>query len=135
MPRPQVDGAGQAKLQTLDDALALAQTLHGHVEKLAVAIRNSQPTGGFAQQLKRSGTPLVGLLRSQFQPLSDLAADLVLVAGRAGGTETVRLRMLRERVAQLKTALELATQQVLTKHALADEGDASRAPGSDGDRA
>lgn len=121
MPRPQVDGAGQAKLQTLDDAMAIAQTVHGHVEKFAVAVRNSQPTAAFGQAIKRSGSPLVGLLRSQFQPLSDLAADLVLQAGRAGGTEQQRLRLLRERVAQIKTGIELATQQVLNKHALPEE--------------
>lgn len=121
MPRPKVDGAGVAKLQTLDDALAIAQTLHGHVERLAIAIRNSQPTGTAGQQIKRAGTPLVGLLRAQFQPISDIAADLVLIAGRAGGTDQQRLRALRERVGQLKTAIELATQQVLTKHALAEE--------------
>jgi hypothetical protein len=121
MPRPKVDGAGSAKLQTLDDALAIAQTVHGHVERLAIAIRNSQPTGTAGQQIKRAAVPLVGLLRAQFQPMSDIAADLVLIAGRAGGTDQQRLRTLRERVAQLKTAIELGMQQVLTKHALPEE--------------
>lgn len=124
MPRPKVDGAGQAKLDTLDDALAIAQTVHGHVEKLAVAIRNTQPTAAFGQQIRRAASPLVGLLRSQFQPISDQAADLVLIAGRAGGTEQQKLRMLRERVAQIKTAIELATQQVVAKHGIAEEPDA-----------
>jgi hypothetical protein len=120
MTKRLVDGAGQAKLDTLAEAMALAQTVHGHVERLAVAIRNEQPTAGFGQQLRRATTPLVGLLRAQFQPLSDLAADFVLQAGRPGGSERNRLRALRERVAQLKTGIELAQQQVLTKHALPD---------------
>ncbi len=132
MSKRLVDGAGQAKLDTLAEALGVAQTVHGHVERLAVAVRNNQPTGSFGQQLRRAATPLVGLLRAQFQPLSDLAADFVLQAGRPGGSEQARLRALRERVAQLKTGIELAQQQVLTKHALPEAPDA-RPSGAQGD--
>jgi hypothetical protein len=121
MARPTVDGPGQAKLQTLDDAMAIAQSLHGIVERMAIAVRGQQPTAGFAQQIKRTGTPLVGMLRSQFMLIADLSADLMLVATRGGGGDQAKLRALRERVAHLKTALELAQTQVLTKHALEDK--------------
>ena len=127
MTKRLVDGAGQAKLDTLADAMGIAQTVHGHVERLAVAIRNDQPTLAFGQQLRRAATPLVGLLRAQFQPLSDLAADFILQAGRPGGNERNRLRALRERVAQLKTGIELAQQQVLTKHAIPEDDEAGPA--------
>jgi hypothetical protein len=121
MAKPLVDGAGQAKLQTLDDAMMIVQSLHGIVERMAIAVRGQQPTSPYLQQIKRIGTPLVGKLRSQFQLISDLAADLMLVTTRGGGGEAARLRTLRERIAQLKTNLELATGQVLEKHAVQEK--------------
>lgn len=116
MAKPTVDGPGQAKLQTLESALALSQTLHGLVEKYAIAVRQAQPTNGFPQQIKRAATPLVGLLRSQFQLLADVSSDLILVATRGGGADQVKVRMLRERVAQLKSGIELAVTATLAKH-------------------
>lgn len=121
MAKPTVDGPGQAKLQQLDTATTIVQSVHGMVEKYAIAARSMQPTTGFPQQIKRAATPLVGLLRSQFQLLADLASDLILVATRGGGADQAKVRMLRERVAQLKSGIELAVTSTLAKHkAVAD---------------
>ena len=127
MAKPTIDGPGQAKLQILESATIIVQTLHGLVEKYAIAVRTAQPTAGFPQQIKRAGTPLVSKLRSQFQLLADLTSDLILVATRGGGAEAAKLRMLRERVGQLKSGIELATTSTLSKHSV-DPGHAS--PGS-----
>ena len=127
MAKPTIDGPGQAKLQILESATTIAQSLHGLVEKYAIAVRTGQPTAGFPQQIKRACTPLVSKLRSQFQLLADLTSDLILVATRGGGAEAAKLRMLRERVGQLKSGIELATTSTLAKHGV----DASHAsPGS-----
>jgi hypothetical protein len=120
MAKPTVDGPGQAKLQQLETASGIAQTLHGIVETYAIAIRAGGATSAFPQQIKRAATPLVGLLRSQFQLLADLASDLILVATRGGGADQAKLRMLRERVGQLKSGIELAVTSTLAKHAVTD---------------
>ena len=116
MAKPSIDGPGQAKLQQLETATSIAQSVHGLVERYAIAVRSMQPTTGFPQQIKRTATPLVGLLRSQFQLLADLASDLILIATRGGGADQAKVRMLRERVAQLKSGIELAVTSTLAKH-------------------
>ncbi len=133
MAKPTVDGPGQAKLQQLETATSIAQTVHGIVEQYALAIKNGQPTNNFGQQIKRAATPLVGLLRSQFQLLADLASDLILVATRGGGADPAKLRMLRERVGQIKSGIDLAVTATLTKHAVAESTDTKGAAAAGGD--
>lgn len=120
MAKPTVDGPGQAKLQQLETATSIAQTVHGIVEQYALAIKNAQPTSSYPQQIKRAATPLVGLLRSQFQLLADLASDLILITTRGGGADQAKIRMLRERVGQLKSGIELSVTSTLSKHAVDD---------------
>lgn len=121
MAKPTIDGPGQAKLQQLETATSIAQTVHGLVEKYAIAVRTGQPTSAYGQQIKRAATPLVGLLRSQFQLLADLASDLILVATRGGAADVIKLRMLRERVGQLKSGIELSVTSTSAKHAVLSE--------------
>lgn len=120
MAKPTIDGPGQAKLEQLARATSVAQTLHGMIETYAIAVRANNPTTAFPQQLKRTATPLVGLLRSQFQLLADLSSDLILIATRGGSADQAKLRMLRERIGQLKSGIELAVTSTLAKHAVAD---------------
>ncbi len=103
----------------------MVQTVHGLVERYAIAIRTAQPTTAYGQMIKRSATPLVGLLRSQFQLLADQSSDLILVATRGGGADAAKLRMLRERVAMLRSGIELATTATLTKHTSASHAGAA----------
>lgn len=133
MAKPSIDGPGQAKLQQLETAASIAQTLHGMIETYAIAVRAGNPTSSFPQQLKRAATPLVGLLRSQFQLLADLSSDLILIATRGGGADQAKLRMLRERIGQLKSGIELAVTSTLNKHAVSDgpEKPASTAAGGE----
>lgn len=132
MAKSTVDGPGQAKLQQLETATSIAQSVHGLVERYAVAVRTGQPATAYGQQIKRTATPLVGLLRSQFQLLADSASDIILVATRGGGADVAKIRMLRERVAQLKIGIDLAVTSTVTKHAVADKADKNVQPDTSG---
>lgn len=125
MAKPTIDGPGQAKLEQLETATSIVQTVHGLVEKYAIAVRTAQPTSAYGQQIKRAATPLIGLLRSQFQLLADLASDLILVATRGGAADVAKLRMLRERVGQLKSGIELAVTSTTAKHAVSAQSASS----------
>ncbi|MCC6772255.1 MAG: hypothetical protein IT360_13765 [Gemmatimonadaceae bacterium] len=113
----QLDGAGQSKLATLDDAQAQLQRLHGIVEHYAMAVRNQQATAGFRQQLLRAGTPLVGLLKPQFGVIADVVSAFLLVASRGGGDQA-KVRALREAVASIRAQVDISATKVKEKHTL-----------------
>ena len=115
---PKLDGAGAAKMETLDSALKQLQHVHALVERMAVAARSAQGTGPLVAQLKRAATPLVGLLRGQFGLIADQVAAMLLAATR-GGSDQMRVRGLREGVAQVRTAIEIAIAKVREKHTIA----------------
>jgi hypothetical protein len=120
---PQLDGAGLAKMETLDEATAAMQRVHSIVERMAVAIRASQNTSQFGSQLRRTATPLVGKLKGQFGLIADQVSAMLLVASRSASADQVKLRSLREFVAQIKTQLEIAIAKTKEKHAIVEEDD------------
>jgi hypothetical protein len=71
-------------------------------------------------QVKRALTPLVGLLKPQFGLISDQVAAMNLVAGR-GGSETAKIRMLREGVGSIRQQLEIAIVRIKENHAVEEE--------------
>jgi hypothetical protein len=113
----QLDGAGQTKLATLDEALLQLQRLHAIVERYAMAVKSQGETGGFRQQLMRAATPLGGLLKPQFGVIADVVTAFALAASR-GGSEQMKVRALREGVAQIRAQLEIAANKVKEKHAI-----------------
>lgn len=117
----QLDGAGQIKLQTLDDALGQLQRLHGIVERYAMAVKTQTDTGGFRQQLMRAGTPMVGLLKPQFGVIADVVTSFLLIASR-GGSDQMKVRSLREAVGQVRAQLEIAITKTKEKHAIVEPG-------------
>ena len=117
---PKLDGAGVQKMKTLDEAIIQTQRLHGIVEQYALALKRKQPTQLFGMQIKRALSPLVGLLKPQFGLISDQVTAMNLVVGR-GGSETAKLRSLREGVGALKQALEIAVVRVKDNHMVVDE--------------
>jgi hypothetical protein len=117
---PKLDGAGHAKMETLDEAAAQLQRLHGIVERMAVAVRTQQDTAQFGAQIRRAGSPLVGLLKGQFGMISDQVTAMLLIATRGGGDQH-KLRALRESVAQLRTQLEIAATRTKEKHTIAED--------------
>ena len=57
------DGAGLAKMKTLDEAMILLQRIHGLVEMYAVAVKNRQPSG--AAHHERSAHASVAIRESE----------------------------------------------------------------------
>lgn len=117
MAATKLDSAGMMKVKTLEEAAVTLQKLHALVERMAIDVKAQRSTGVIPQQIKRLATPLQGQLKGQFSLLADQVAQVILVAGR-GGSEQVRLRSLRELVAQLRTAVELAETKVRDQHAV-----------------
>jgi hypothetical protein len=117
---PTLDGAGMAKLETLESASAQLQRLHGIVENMAMAIRAQQSTTQIGAQMRRAGSPMVGLLKGQFGMIADQVAALLLVSTR-GGAEQVRLRSMREGIAQVRAALEIAIAKTKEKHTIKED--------------
>src|SRR4051812_16741766 len=112
-----LDGAGTQKMKTIDEALIQTQRLHGIVEQYGLAIKQNKPGSLYVQQVKRALPPLVGLLKPQFGLIADQVASMNLVASR-GGTDTARLRTLREGVGSLRQQLEIAIVRIKDNHAV-----------------
>jgi hypothetical protein len=111
LARPKLTGSGVQRLQTLEEANAKLQTLHGIVEKMAMAVRSQQPIQPWVQSLKRSAVPLAGLLKGHYGMLADQVTGLYLVATRGGG-DRIRVNNLREAIGGLRSALEIAERKV-----------------------
>lgn len=93
----------------------MLQRVHGLVERYALAVKQQAPTGPLLIQIKRGLEPMAGVLKAQFGLVSDQVTGLILVMGR-GGSDNTRIRSLREGVAQLRTALEIAERKVREQH-------------------
>jgi hypothetical protein len=115
-----LDSAGQNKLKTLDEALLLLQRIHGVVEQYGMALKRNQPTQAYVMNIRRQLPSLAANLKNQFGMISDQVTSVNLAASR-GASEVVRLRGLREGVAQIKQAIEIAITQTKDKHKVADE--------------
>jgi hypothetical protein len=115
MAGSKMDGAGIEKLKTLETAINQLQRVHGLVEQMAMAVKNAQPATIYGAQIRRAGSPMVGLLKGQFGMISDHLAAIMVVASRSG-SDKVRLRSLREGVAQARVQLELAVAKTIELH-------------------
>lgn len=112
---PKLDSVGTIKLVTLNEALLKFQALHALVERMAVEAKGNKPINNLESQLKRTATPLQGMLKNQFSLIADLISGMLLIGGR-GMPGSQKVRAYREMVAQLKTQLEIAIVQVKAKH-------------------
>jgi hypothetical protein len=117
MPSMQLDGAGMAKMKTLEEAAAGLQRVHALVERYALAVKQGANPAQFIHPIRRALDPLVGLLKPQFGMLSDQVAGVNLLATR-GGSEQMRVRALREGVASLRQGLEIAERKVREQHGI-----------------
>jgi hypothetical protein len=115
MASSQLDGAGMAKMKTLETAMTGLQRVHALVEKYALAVKQGSNTSQFVHQIRRSLEPLVGMLKPQFGLLSDQVVSVNLVATR-GGSEQMRVRGLREGVAALRQGFDIAERKVREQH-------------------
>jgi len=117
-----LDGAGAVKMSTLADANVGIQRLHGIVEQMAMANKNARPINVMGMQFRRAATPLVGLLKGNFSPMSDTVTAMILIATR-NGNDSTRVRSLRELIGSLKTQLEISTNKVKEHHSIDEETD------------
>jgi hypothetical protein len=115
-----LDGAGQAKMTTLDDAIVLHQRLHSLVETYALSVKNNKPAGGILQNIKRQFPTLAAKLKGQFGMISDLVTAVTMQSTR-GSSEQMRVRQMREGMAAIRVQLEIAITQTIQKHELKDE--------------
>lgn len=125
-----LDSAGLNKMKTLDDALLQLQRIHGVVEQYAMAVKRNQPANVFTMNLRRQLPSLAENLKAQFGMVADQVTQLNLSTTR-GASENQRVRVLREGVAQVRQALEIAVTQTKEKHAVKDGG-AAESEGSEG---
>jgi hypothetical protein len=117
MAGTKLDGAGAAKMKTIEEALSTIQSIHGMVERMAIDIKNQRGIGVIPGQIKRTATPLIGQLKGQFGLIADQVTGMVLGMGRGGG-ELNKLRGLRENVALIRQALEITAAKVKKDHAV-----------------
>ena len=114
-----LDGSGTAKLQTLEHAVTLVQKLNTIVERMAQSQRMMQPLAQYRQQIQRAAAPIASLLKPQFEPISVMLTNLVIVSTR-GGSDQQKVRSLRESVAQIKAALDATASRVRKEHTVDD---------------
>jgi hypothetical protein len=115
-----LDGAGQAKMKTLDDAMNVLLRVNGLVEQYALQVKRNQAGGTFLTNIRRQLPALSEMLKAQFGMIADQVMQTNLSSTR-GASEQMRVRALREGVAQIKTALEIAIVHVKEKHELGEE--------------
>ena len=125
-----LDSAGNIKMKTLDEALLHLQRIHGIVEQYAIAVKRNQPASVFSMNIRRQLPTLAANLKAQFGMVSEQVTALNLAASR-GASENQRVRALREGVAQIKQALEIAMTQTKERHQVKD-GDKANDAASDG---
>ena len=117
MAATKLDGAGAQMMKTLEEALSALQTIHGMVERMGIEVKQKGSVGILPQQIKRNAATLQGQLKGQFGVIADQFSAMILASSR-GGSDTVRLRALREYVAQIRTALEIAASKVKDQHSV-----------------
>lgn len=112
-----LDGAGAQKMKTIEETLLTMQTIHGLVERMALDVKNNRGVGVIPGQIKRIATNLQGQLKAQFGLIADQVAAMIVAMGRGGG-EQGKVRVLREAVGQIRTALEINAAKVKKDHAV-----------------
>ena len=115
-----LDGAGMAKMTTLDDAMLVHQRLHGLVETYALSVKNNKPAGSIMNNIKRQFPVLAAKLKGQFGMISDLVTSISMQSTR-GASEQMRVRQMREGMAAIKVQLEIAITQTIAKHEVKDD--------------
>ena len=113
-------------MKTLDDAMNVLLRVNGLVEQYALQIKRNQQGGTFLTNIKRQLPALSEMLKAQFGMIADQVMQTSLSTSR-GASEQIRVRSLREGVAQIKTALEIAIAHVKDKHDL-DAAEDDKAP-------
>ena len=119
---PRLDGAGNVKMKVLGEAMLLLTRVNGLVENYAMAVKRETPSAAFLMNIRRTLPTLAENLKSQFGLISEQILAVNLASSR-GASEQMRVRTLREGVAQIKQALEIAVAHTKDKHAIDEDSD------------
>ncbi|PYP64389.1 MAG: hypothetical protein DMD26_13285 [Gemmatimonadetes bacterium] len=87
------------------------------VERWAWSAISREERSTFLSNIKRQLPHLSEMLKAQFGMIADQVMQTSLSSSR-GASEQIRVRSLREGVAQVKTALEIAIAHVKERHDL-----------------
>jgi hypothetical protein len=115
-----LDGAGIAKMKTLEDAMNMLQRIHGLVEQWAMAEKRNMPSSHYSSNIRRSMPVLASTLKAQFGLISDQVMQTNLASSR-GAADGPKIRTLREGVAQVRQALEIAITRTKDLHSADDK--------------
>lgn len=114
-----LDGAGQVKMVTLEEAVTIHSRINNLVETFALSVKRNQPASHIMMNLKRQMPMLAGKLKGQFGMISDLVMATNMAMSR-GNSDVMRVRAMREGVAAIKVQLEIAVAQTIDKHKVED---------------
>lgn len=114
-----LDGAGIAKMKSLEDAMNQLQRIHGLVEQWALAEKRNMPSSLYSGNIRRSLPILASTLKAQFGLISDQVMATNLASSR-GAADGPKIRTLREGVAQIRQAIEIAVARTKDAHAADD---------------
>ena len=114
-----MDGAGQAKMVTLEECEKILQRVHNFVEQYALSLKQGKPQTTYLNGVRRQLPVLAGKLKGQFGMISDLVTSVNMSSSR-GSSEPIRVRTLREGVAAIKVQLDIANAQTIAKHEVKD---------------
>lgn len=114
-----LDGAGQAKMVTLEDAVTIYSRVNNLVETFALSVKRNQPASHIMMNLKRQMPMLAGKLKNQFGMIADLVIATNMAMTR-GSSDQMRVRAMREGVAAIKVQLDIAIAQTIEKHKVDD---------------
>ena len=110
-----LDGAGQAKMSTLEDSVTIHQRIHTLVEQYALAVKRNQPASHLMMNLKRQMPMLAEKLKGQFGMIADLVTATNMAMTR-GSSDQMRVRAMREGVAAIRVQLEIAIAHTIERH-------------------
>lgn len=110
-----LDGAGIAKMKTLEEAMTKLQRIHGLVEQWAMAEKRNLPASLYSGNIRRSLPQLASVLKGQFGMISDQVMATNLASSR-GAADGPKIRTLREGVASVRQAIEIAVNRTKELH-------------------
>ena len=120
MAGPKLDGAGTAKMATLESRMNHLQRLHSTSSNARRRSKGKAPAAPSSPRCSRSRNRLVGLLKGQFGMIADLVAAFLLSSTRSARQRPEQDPGLREGVAQIRVQLELAVAKTIELHTAAD---------------
>ena len=112
-----LDASGTIKMKVLDDALLLTQRLNALNEQFGLSAKAGTPTTTVKASIKRNLMTLAANLKSHFGMISDLVTNVVISSSR-GSSDVVRVRAVREGIAQIKQGIDVGMAHTRNHHAV-----------------